>query len=480
MYTNDHIPTKENKFFTRGEGKMKLVVLGGGGVRSPFLAKSLSLNAKELNIDEIVFMDNNEDKLRIFGGISKTVANAIDPDVHFWTTTSVEEAVKDAHYVITTLRVEQDQGRFQDEKIAQKYGLLGQETTGVGGFAMSLRSIPTLKKYCKIINELADPNVLIFNFTNPSGLVTQALRSEGFNNVYGICDGPSHFIQTLEEMLHVTQEEFDITCYGLNHLSFYRDAKINGKPAMDELLNHPDLYKKTDMRLFDKELVQILKNELPNEYLYFFFYHDKVIRSIEENGGARGQLIKDINERMLKAINETDPDQTEEIFNIYMKHIMERERSYFAIESGEARPEEFPIPTLEEFIEQPDKGGYSGIALNFIKAFHGDKKTTMTLMVPNNGAIKELQDDDVIEISCDIEKGVCRPRQIDNIPELQLHLIKTIKRFERLTVEAINEKNRLKAVEALMIHPLINSYHIATQIVDELLDLYKEHVGQWS
>jgi len=458
----------------------KLVVLGGGGVRSPFLAKSLISNAKDLHISEIVFMDDNEDKLRIFGGISRTVANAIDPEVKFWTTTSVEEAVKDAHYVITTLRVEQDKGRFQDEKIAQEYGLLGQETTGVGGFAMSLRSIPMLKKYCKIINELADPNVLIFNFTNPSGLVTQALRSEGFDNVYGICDGPSHFIETLEEVLGVTHDEFDITCYGLNHLSFYRDAKVNGRPMMDELLNHPDLYKKTDMRLFDKELVEILGNELPNEYLYFFFYHDKVIRSIEVNGGARGQLIKDINERMLASINEVDPEDTNEIFNIYMKHIMERERSYFAIESGETRPEEFPVPTLQEYVEQPDKGGYSGIALNFIKAFHGDKKTKMTLMVPNNGAIKELQDDDVIEITCDIEKGIVSPRQISDIPELQMHFIKTIKRFERLTVEAINEKNRLKAVEALMIHPLINSYNIAAQIVDELLELYKDHIGQWS
>lgn len=104
----------------------------------------------------------------------------------------------------------------------------------------------------------------------------------------------------------------------------------------------------------------------------------------------------------------------------------------------------------------------------------------MPLMVPNNGAIPQLRDDDIIEITCEIEKGVCRPRKIENIPELQMHFIRTIKRFERLTVEAIREKSRKKAIEALMIHPLVNSYPIAAQLVDELLDVYEVYVGHWS
>ncbi|RKO61481.1 family 4 glycosyl hydrolase [Caldibacillus debilis] len=459
---------------------MKLVVLGGGGVRSPLLAKSLVANAKSINVDEIVFMDNDPEKLRIFGGLSKFVAQAVDPDIHFWTTTDAEDAVKGAHYVITTLRVGQDESRYMDEKLAQKYDLVGQETTGVGGFAMSLRSIPALLEYCEMISKLSDPNVLIFNFTNPSGLVTQALRTAGYGNVYGICDGPPHFIRTLEQLFGVSHEEFDITCYGLNHLSFYRDAKINGRPVMDELLNHPDLYVKTDMRLFDKELVSILNHELPNEYLYFFFYNDKVIRSIKEHGGARGELIRDINKRMIAEINRLDTQDPERIFDVYIRHIVEREKSYFAIESGETRPEQFPVPTFQEFLDAPDEGGYSAVALEFIKAYHGGKKTVMPLMVPNNGAIPGLKDDDVVEITCEIEKGVCRPRKIENVPELQMHIIKTIKRFERLTVEAIHERNRLKAVEALMIHPLVNSYSLAAKLVDELLEMYKEYVGHWS
>ncbi len=459
---------------------MKLVVLGGGGVRSPLLAKSLTLRAKELNINEIVFMDNDPEKLRIFGGISHCVANAIDPGIYFWTTTHAETAFRDAHYVITTLRVGQDEGRYMDEKLAQKYGLIGQETTGVGGFAMSLRSIPVLLDYCWLINQWADPNVIIFNFTNPSGLVTQALRTAGYDNVYGICDGPTHFIRTLGQLFNVCHGELDVTCYGLNHLSFFRDARLHGKPVMDELLNHPGLYTETDMRLFDKELISILHNELPNEYLYFYFYRDKVVRSIKAHGGARGELIRDINRRMIAEINQVSDQDPDKIFDIYIRHMVERETSYFAIESGKTRPEQFSVPTLQDFIQLPDEGGYSAIALDFIKAYHGGQKTVMPLMVPNNGAIPELKDDDIVEITCEIEKGTCRPRSVENIPELQMHFIRTIKRFERLTMEAIHEKNRLKAIEALLLHPLVESYPIAVKLVDELLEMYSEYVGHWS
>lgn len=459
---------------------MKMVVLGGGGVRSPLLAKSLALNARKLNVNEIVFMDNDPDKLQIFGGISKNVVNAIDPDIHFWVATDVKSAVKDAHYVITTLRVGQDEGRCTDEKLAQKYGVVGQETTGVGGFAMALRSIPVLLDYCKQIEQWADSNVIVLNFTNPSGLVTQALRDAGYDNVYGICDGPTHFIRTLEQLLGVQQGQLDITCYGLNHLSFFRDAQLNGKPMMNELLNHPGLYTETSMRLFDKDLVSILNNELPNEYLYFFFYNHRVVRSVEKQGKARGELIQDINRRMISEMKRVGNQDPVRVFDIYMRHLLEREMSYFAIESGQSMTEPFSTPTLQEFIESPDEGGYSAIALNFIKAYHGGQKKVMPLMVPNNGAIPQLRDDDIIEITCEIEKGVCRPRKIENIPELQMHFIRTIKRFERLTVEAIREKSRKKAIEALMIHPLVNSYPIAAQLVDELLDVYEVYVGHWS
>ena len=458
---------------------MKLTVLGGGGVRSPFLAKSLTNKAKELGITKIVFMDNDAEKLKIYGGIAKRVADAIDSNIEFELTTDAEYAVTDAKYIITTLRVGQDEGRYQDEKMAQKYGILGQETTGIGGFAMSLRSIPILIEYCKLINEKGTPDAVIFNFTNPSGLVTQALRNEGFENVYGICDGPSHFTHQLAELLEVENSRFDVTCYGLNHLSFFREAKIDGKDVTNDIINHKKLFTETEMRLFDRQLLHILHDELPNEYLYFFYYSDKVVESIRTHGSARGALIKDINQRMLNEIKKTDLNNIDKVFKIYMTHLMEREKSYFAIESGEVRPEEFPVPTFEEYINTPDDGGYSSIALNFIKAFGGNGDISMTLMVPNKGSIKELHLADVMAIAGFISPRRAEQRIISEVPDAQMQIIRTIKMFERLTVESIKEKNKEKAIKALMVHPLINTYNIANQVLEEFLVMYKNYIGEW-
>lgn len=131
-------------------------------------------------------------------------------------------------YIITTIRAGGDAGRLFDEQTCLAHGVLGQETTGAGGFAMAIRSVPTLVYYCTLAREVANPGHLIFNFTNPSGIITQALRSKGFDNVYGICDAPSGFIKQLEEILEIPYGTLDIECYGLNHLSWFRNAKVNG------------------------------------------------------------------------------------------------------------------------------------------------------------------------------------------------------------------------------------------------------------
>ena len=189
---------------------MKLAVLGGGGVRSPFLAKSIVANSSNVGLTEVVFMDNNEKKLSIYGKIARVIANKLVPSLKFTITTDAVEAVKNADFVITTLRVGEDNGRTKDERVALDLGVLGQETTGAGGFAMAMRSVPVLLDYCKLIEKHANKNVLIFNFTNPSGIVTQALRSVGYNNVYGICDAPSGFKNQLLRLLNVTDDELSI------------------------------------------------------------------------------------------------------------------------------------------------------------------------------------------------------------------------------------------------------------------------------
>lgn len=460
---------------------MKLSVIGGGGVRSPFLAKSLVSNAKSIQVDQIVFMDINQQKLDLFGKISQEISNQIDPEIQFTTTTDVVEAVTGADFIITTIRGGGDDSRVYDEKIALKYHILGQETTGAAGFAMALRSVPILIDLCEQIVKYANKNVQVFNFTNPSGMVTQALRDAGYDFVYGICDAPSGFEKQLVKILEVPEESFEMDCFGLNHLSWYRNFKVNQRDVYDELMAKPNILSGTELKYFDREVVDLVGyRDLPNEYLYFYYYRDRAVDSIINGDKTRGETIRDINNRMIEQLSQLDMDtQVEEGFRIFIEHYIERENQYFAIESGTKRPKITYIPTLQEFIEEKDEGGYAGVAIKFIQSFISDRPVRMVLSVPNQGAIDFLEPDDVVEITCQIQNGVAKPIRIDQIDGLQKNLILTIKYFERNAVKAIAKKNKDLAVKALMMHPQINSYPIAKQILDEYLEEYKDYVGEW-
>jgi len=458
---------------------MKLTVLGGGGVRAPYLAKTLALQSQELALTEICLMDINEQKLSVYGELAQAIVAQINPELTVRLTTDPTLALTGANYVITTLRVECDSGRVFDEKLAQQFNILGQETTGIGGFAMSLRSIPVLKQYLELSRRVSAKDVLFFNFTNPSGLVTQALINAGYDNVYGICDGPASFMREIAHLLDVDIMRFSATCYGLNHLSFYRDFTVDGQDVSPQVLAHSQLFTDTEMKLFDNATIAVLEDELPNEYLYFYFNQHAVIDAITRNGYARGELIQHINDRMLKDLLAHRAASIEERFDIFAGYLLERENSYFAIESNGRRDTRNKALTLQEFIAAPDTGGYSGIALNIIRGLQNKPAWPMTILVKNNDSIRQLKPTDVIEITCDIGAGKIVPRRVDNLPDYQAHIIQTIKNFENLTIQAIENKCKKSAIRALMIHPLINDYQIATQILEALLTEYRDYIGEW-
>lgn len=457
---------------------MKLAVLGGGGVRSPLLARSIVNKAVKIGIDEVVFMDNDSEKLRIYGGIAKNLAEAIDSTVKFSLTSDPIEALKDADFIITTLRVGQDRGRIFDERIALNHGVLGQETTGAGGFAMAMRSIPVLKEYCRLAGKYSKPGALIFNFTNPSGLVTQALRDEGFNNVYGICDGPSGFFKELAAMMGVSSDDISVECFGLNHLSWFRNVKVKGLEMTERLINNPELYRKTEMRLFDPELVRSV-GMLFNGYLYYYYNREQAVENIKGSGKTRGETIFDINTMMHNDLCKLDTEKEfQKASAIYLKYYDMREKSYMAIESGIAKEETKEVELSFDLKGKADEG-YAGVALNFIESYMGAGECEMVLSVPNCGSIDGLCDNDVVEVTCIIGKERVEPVKAGKVSEIQLSLIRQVKLYERLAVQAIKEKSIKTAREALMVHPLVNSYTLAKQLVDEYINAHKDYIGEW-
>lgn len=453
---------------------MKITVIGGGGVRSMFLAKSIAQKAKALSVDELCFMDNNEEKLRIYGGMAKHVAKTLCPSLLFTLTSDAVQAVTDADYIITTIRVGEDEMRAKDERIALSYGLLGQETTGAAGFSFAMRSVPALASYCELIQQYAKKGAKVFNFTNPAGVVSQTLRDMGYDFTYGICDAPSGMLHSFAKLYGADANDICGEVYGLNHLSYFKSIRLSGKEIMPQLIENDEAYAKTDMRYFEKELLRE-RSCILNEYLYYFYYREKAVKNILAAEQTRGEQIRDINKAMTAELSEMDIENDfDGCLKVFSKWYGMRVNNYMASETGVKREEEW---TFDMFSE--DDGGYAGVALKFIETAQSGKTGTMIMCVPNCGAIEGLEDSDVVEVTCDVGADGCVPHKIGKVDEENLELIRRVKIYERLASKAIREKSRKAAVSALMFHPLVNSYSLACELADAFIAHNKEYCDGW-
>lgn len=459
---------------------MKFAVLGGGGVRSPFLAKSIVCCAKELGITEIVFMDIDQQKLDIYGELAKAVCKVVDGSVRFETTTDPVKAVADADYVITTLRVGGDEARIKDERIALAEHVLGQETTGAGGFAMAMRSISALLGYMELIKKYAKPECLVFNFTNPSGLVTQALIRKGYTNVIGICDNPTKQKEEYAKVLGVDEQDVEARCFGLNHLSWFSSLKVAGKEVLPELLQNPKLYTDTETHFFDPDFVK-WNGLLPNGYLYYYYSREESVSNILKSDKTRGETIAEINKRMHETLSRIDiANDFEKAGLTYLDFMLERENSYMAIESGVQLRHR--VYNIDKLTKPSGIEGYAGVALNIIRAFRGDSiGHTMELITRNQGALSFLTDEDTVEITCTVDKNGIRPVHFadEEIPFHQKTMITQMKAYENLAVDAILEGDKHLAITALMTNPLVNSYTLAKRLVNSYLEAHAEYLSEW-
>ena len=453
---------------------MKLTVIGGGGVRSMFLAKSIAQKAAGLHITELVFMDTDEEKLRIYGGLAARVSHMLNPDLAFRLTADAVDAVRDADYIITTIRVGGDHMRVREERIALACGVLGQETTGAAGVSFAMRSVPVLAEYCRLIRQYAKPSVKVFNFTNPAGVVSQVLRDMGYDFTYGICDAPSGMLHQFADLYGVPADRIEGECYGLNHLSFFRSIKIDGREIMPELIERDDAYTETDMRFFDKELLRHI-NCVPNEYLYYFYYRERAVENVLHAPQTRGEIIEEINRRMTAELAGMDVEKEfDRCLQCFEKWYGRREDAYMSNETGVRRNKAWHFD-----VSAPDAGGYAGVALRFIDIVESGKSGSMILCVPNRGAIPGLLDEDIVEITCGITREGCSPHPAADGDERALEMIRRVKAYERLASKAIREKSRAALVDCLMLHPLVNSYSLAVRLADAYIELNKEYSDGW-
>lgn len=457
---------------------MKLTVIGGAGARSPMLLKSLAAEASPLNLTTLVFLDDDPVRRRAFGPLLTEAARRLRPEMDFSVTGDERAALQDADYVITTIRAGSDQSRVTDERVALRHGVIGQETTGAGGFAMALRSIPALRHYCELARELAAPGFLMFNFTNPAGLVTQALRDLGYDFVYGICDAPTGLLRQVARLLNRRPEEFEAELIGLNHLSYFTSLRLDGREVLPGLLDNPALYASTDMRYFQPELARHL-GCLLNEYLYYYYYREQAEAHMLEAKQTRGERIAALNRQMVEELLTMDAGSDfDGMLRLYGEITRRREADYMACESGVQR-DEASTPRFDLYA--PEEGGYAGVALKIIRARESCETEGMSACVPNRGTVPWLEDGDVIEVMCELTKEGPVPKRADyRLPEGAKALIRTVKYYERTAARAIVQKDRWMARDALAAHPLINSFSLAEALLDEYLKAYESYTGAWT
>lgn len=467
----------------------KLSLIGGGSVRTYYFIESLMKFCREMDISQVAVMDNNGEKLRYFGGIAKYLCESTDSGLEVILTEDPVQALTDADYVVTTVRVGEDAARTVDERTALNLGVIGQETTGAGGFSYAIRTIPTMIEYMKLIRRVAKPNAPVFNFTNPSGLVTQALYDAGFDNIIGICDNATGIKIDVAEALRVNASDLMVKVYGLNHLSWANRVEIGGVDILPRLMRNDNFVQGFhQFAYFDRNLVRHL-GQIPNGYLYYFYHREKALRNLEKAPESRGEFIRRNNEAMMAELRRHDIEKEPQVcMDIYRDFMHRREGSYMSIELGEqvhVPPVDVESLGIRELLgNRPVTEvyeGYAGVVFNYIDAVKYDRGIDLAISVPNNGAIPGMEKDDVVEITCTIDHRGAVPMQFtkEEIDPSAFALMKTIKRYEKLTVEAVARKDKAAAIEALTIHPLVQDYDLAVKLVEAYCKANEPWIGQW-
>jgi 6-phospho-beta-glucosidase len=438
---------------------MKIAVIGGAGVRTPLLVGGLTRS--DLPIEQIALYDVDRPRLATIGGVAERMAARGRVTL----SESVAECVAWADFVFTSIRVGGIEQRIHDEAVAQRHGIVGQETVGPAGFAMAMRTIPHMVRYARQIAEAA-PRAWIINFTNPVGMVTEAMRTAS-DRVIGICDTPTELFEDTARVLDLDPTVCSFDYFGLNHLGWLREVYSGGEAQLSRLWNDPERLRSVyRMPLFDSASLRDLKL-LPSEYVYYYDQPTRAFDNVRRAGQSRGQAIAELTRVLFDALR--DPGTADPVA-IYKSYLWTRSASYMLIESGG------DAPALSEAsghrAEGPALSGYDRIALSVVHAIHFNTNAIVPLSVPNRSNIPELRNEDVVEVPCVVNANGARPLYVGRVPDRVRPLLTRVKDYERLTMAAARAWSIASAQDALAANPLVPNRATAERVIDDLLPLW--------
>lgn len=436
---------------------MRLTVVGGGGFRVPLVYGALLDESAEPRVDEVVLHDIDPSRLAVIAKVLEQMAANTHQAPKVTATTDLDEAVRDADFVFSAVRVGGLAGRVADERVAIDLGILGQETTGPGGVAYGLRTVPVASRIAERVQALA-PQAWVINFTNPAGLVTEAMSGVLGDRVIGICDSPIGMCRRAARALGLAPEHAWFDYVGLNHMGWLRAVMVRGHDELPRLLADDALLESFEEgRLFGTEWLRAL-GAIPNEYLWYWYFHREAVQAIGHDGQTRGVFL-DAQQRRFYETVDADPARALEEWQRVRR---ERDASYMA----ETRPGGQADVRDEHDLEG---GGYERVALAIMAAIARDERSVHILDVRNRGAVPGLDAGAVVEVPCLVDGNGAHPVATSPVEEHQLGMMQTMKSVERETIAAALEGSRERALRALALHPMVDSVDMARTLLDGYL-----------
>jgi 6-phospho-beta-glucosidase len=417
----------------------RITVVGAGSTYTPELVEGFARRSERLPIDELVLLDIDPERLEVVGGLARRMLDRLGWPGRVTLTGDRDAALDGADFVLLQLRVGGQAARLVDETLPLRYGVIGQETTGAGGFAKALRTVPRVLELAELTARRANKGAWIVDFTNPVGIVTQALIDDG-HRALGLCNVAITLQRRLAKRFGVEPERVELEHVGLNHLSWERAVRVDGEDRLPDLLDEDASELAQELRL-PAEMIRWMR-AIPSYYIRYY-YLTRTVLAEQQNGHTRAQDVMDIEARLLEMYRD---------------------------------------PSLAEKPELLDSRGgafYSEAAAQLIASLHDGAGDVQVVDVRNDGAIPDLPAGAVVEIPAVIDRDGAHPLPLAPLPPEQRALVQAVKAYEELTIEAARTGDREVAVRALATNPLVGA-EVASPLLEAILDADAQHLERFA
>ncbi|MFJ3391774.1 6-phospho-beta-glucosidase [Leifsonia aquatica] len=420
---------------------MKLAVVGGGSTYTPELIDGFARMRDVLPIEELWLVDTDPERLRLVGGMSDRMFRAAGHTGRIVPTSDLVAGVADADAVLIQLRVGGQAARHGDETFPHECGCIGQETTGPGGFAKALRTVPVVLSVAEVIRRHAKPDAWIVDFTNPVGIVTRALLNEGHRAV-GLCNVAIGFQRRFANLLGVDHTQVQLGHVGLNHLTWERSVTVTdddgARDALPALLG-AHLGELAEEIELPASLISLLGN-VPSYYLRYYYAHDEVLRE-QLDAPTRAEAVQRVERELLEL---------------------------YADPAVDSKPEQ---------LSQRGGAFYSEAAVDLIASLTSDRGDVQVVNLRNDGSLSFLPDDHVIEVPATVGAAGLSALPIEPLPDDIRGLVSHVAGYERLALDAAVHGGRDRVVRAMLAHPLVGQYDRAEKLTDLLIAGNREHLA---